>query len=71
MTARDDTPDFKKRAACAGLISEIERLERVAHDKGCTVTARALNNAKNACGWEAAGNIELAGKAARGERAGG
>lgn len=53
------------------LLQDIQELETRAHDHGMTITAHALNNAKNAAGWELAGETELAGKAARGERAGG
>lgn len=52
------------------LLEDIQLLETRAHHLGLTVTGHALNNAKNAAGWEMAGNIELAGKAARGERSG-
>lgn len=50
------------------LIGEIEALEQEANRIGALVTARALNQAKNALGWEMAGNILAAGKAARGVR---
>lgn len=51
------------------LIDDIQALESRAHRLGMTVTGHALNNAKNAAGWELAGEPILAGKAARGERA--
>lgn len=50
------------------LINEIQDLEHRAHSIGLHVTARALNNAKNAAGWEIAGDVLAAGKAARGVR---
>jgi hypothetical protein len=50
------------------LVQKIQQLEQEAHGSGLLVTARALNQAKNAWGWEVAGNILAAGKAARGER---
>jgi hypothetical protein len=56
------------RAAQEMLGLEIEELEQRAHRLGMRVTARALNQAKNALGWERAGNILAAGKAARGGR---
>lgn len=52
------------------ILSEIQRLENECHQVGMTVTAHALNHAKNALGWETAGETELAGMAARGERPG-
>jgi hypothetical protein len=57
-------------AARLGMISEIEELEQRAHGLGMHVTAHALNNAKNALGWEIAGNIKVAGMAAKGQRVG-
>lgn len=50
------------------MIRNIETLEQLAGSQGFHVTARALNQAKNAFGWELAGDILAAGKAARGER---
>jgi len=50
------------------ILSAIEALEQRCHRAGMIVTARGLNNAKNAAGWEAAGNLVRAGKATRGER---
>lgn len=58
------------RNACDMLVLDIQSLESRAHRLGMTVTGRALNNAKNAAGWELAGEIELAGKASRGDRPG-
>lgn len=56
------------RVAQHNMIQEIQELEVRAHDLGMTVTASALNNAKNALGWELAGNVLKAAKAKRGER---
>lgn len=56
------------RAAHQMLVQEIGELEQRAHRLGMLVTARALNQAKNALGWEMAGNVLAAGKAARGSR---
>lgn len=56
------------RAAQQMLVQEIEELEQRAFRLGLHVTARALNQAKNALGWEMAGNILAAGKASRGQR---
>lgn len=50
------------------LIANIERAEQEAHKAGAYITAQALNRAKNAAGWELAGNLEEAGKASRGVR---
>lgn len=58
------------RNACTMLLGDIQALESRAHRLGMTITGHALNNAKNAAGWELAGETALAGKAARGERAG-
>lgn len=55
----------KNRANGSGLLAHIEAAEQQAHRDGFHVTAQALNRAKNACGWEIAGNVEQAGKAAR------
>lgn len=55
-------------ASGSGLLAHIEAAERQAHRDGFHVTAHALNRAKNACGWEIAGDVERAGKAARDER---
>lgn len=50
-------------AANQQLIEDIQTLESFAHARGMHVTAHALNRAKNALGWELAGDIEQAGKA--------
>jgi hypothetical protein len=50
------------------LVAEIEAAEQRAHHLGLHVTAHALNRAKNALGWEIAGDITRAGMAARDER---
>lgn len=50
------------------MIQDVEELERRAHDLGMHVTAHALNRAKNALGWEIAGDVERAGMASRDER---
>lgn len=52
------------------IVRQVAALEDQAHRSGLHVTAHALNCAKNALGWEVAGNVEMAGKAARGERPG-
>lgn len=49
--------------ACRLLINDIQALESRAHRLKVYVAAHALNRAKNALGWEMAGNIEQAGKA--------
>jgi hypothetical protein len=56
-------------AALVGIVQELQRLESLAHAHQLLVTAQAINNAKNACGWERAGNITAAARAARGEDA--
>jgi hypothetical protein len=50
------------------LCQVLEQLTLDARTAGLFVTARALTNAKNACGWEAAGDLIAAGVAARGDR---
>lgn len=56
------------RAGQQSLVQEIEEMEHRASALGMLVTARALNNAKNALGWEIAGDVLAASKAARGVR---
>jgi hypothetical protein len=50
------------------MVQEIQELETRAHGLGMHVTGQALNRAKNALGWEMAGDMEQAGKAARDDR---
>lgn len=50
--------------------NQIQKIESAAHRLGLHITGHALNNAKNASGWEVAGDIAMAGKAAIGVRAG-
>jgi hypothetical protein len=57
-----------KNAAKVMLMQQISEMESHAHALGMIITARGLNNAKNACGWEIAGNTDAADKATRGER---
>jgi DhnA family fructose-bisphosphate aldolase class Ia len=52
------------RAGQQNMIQEIQEIESRAHALGMHVTAHALNRAKNALGWEIAGDAEQAGKAA-------
>lgn len=52
----------------SGLLAHIEAAEQQAHRDGFHVTAHALNRAKNALGWEIAGDVERAWKASRDER---
>lgn len=46
------------------LLQDILKLEMRANALGLFPAARALNNAKNALGWQLAGNIEKADEAA-------
>lgn len=55
------------RAARNVLVQDLQEVESRAHGLGMHVTARALNRAKNAAGWEIAGNIDEAARAARKE----
>jgi hypothetical protein len=56
------------RAERQNLVQDVQEIEDRARALGLHVTAHAINRAKNALGWEIAGNIEQAGKASRGER---
>lgn len=60
----------KQTASGQAIAATIQALELRAHRAGLTVTAHALNNAKNAIGWEMAGDLLSAGRASRGERKG-
>jgi len=60
----------RDRNACTTLLGNIQALESRAHQLGMTITGRALNNAKNAAGWELAGETMRADEATRGERVG-
>lgn len=52
------------------LIAKIQECETEAHALDLHVAGHTLNNAKNACGWEAAGNVEVAVMASKGRRVG-
>lgn len=54
--------------ACRSVLLKIEELEQRAHRMGLHTTAHILNNAKNALGWEMAGDLVAAAAAGRGER---
>lgn len=54
----------------AKLTDDIQRLEARAMNLNLTITTRALNQAKNACGWERAGALGHAERAAVGKRPG-
>lgn len=62
--------DIKDRDKAERLTADITQLELRAHKLGLHATARALNNAKNATGWEMAGDVITAAKAGRGQRPG-
>lgn len=47
------------------LLERLEQAEQMAHANGAHVTALAINRAKNALGWEIAGDLEQARNAAR------
>lgn len=64
------TPKAKASEEKHAIINELQSLESRAHKAGLHVTGHAINNAKNAAGWELAGNVEVAGMAARGQRVG-
>jgi len=66
LTAQDKVAI--NRAAADNLLRDIQDIEDRAHRLGMTVTAHAINRAKNALGWEIAGDVVRAGKASRDER---
>lgn len=53
----------KDLEACRLLVNDIQALESRCHRLGVHITGHALNRAKNALGWEMAGNAEQAAKA--------
>ncbi len=55
-------------ADTAALVNDIQALESRAQKLGMYITARGLNNAKNAFGWELAGDVARAANAAIGIR---
>lgn len=65
MKLKVTTRSASQREAQSALLQEIERLERQAFTIGSHITGHALNRAKNALGWEMAGDIEQAAEAAR------
>lgn len=50
------------------LVLDIQAMQSRAHRLGLPITARALNNAMNASGWEQAGDFLQAAKAAVADR---
>lgn len=52
------------------LLQDIQEIEDRAMRLGFPITTRGLNNAKNALGWEIAGDLTRAEMATRGKRAG-
>lgn len=65
MKLKIKTTAATMRETQTALLNEIERLERQAFSIGSNVTGHALNRAKNALGWEMAGDIEQAAVAAK------
>lgn len=57
-----------RRERMRQLLLAVQTTENEAHAIGLHVAGHALNAAKNAIGWEIAGNIPKAAEAARGER---
>lgn len=55
------------RNAAMLLAGDLESLEQRAHRLGMTLTAQAINRAKNVAGWQAADNDEAAAQAMSGE----
>lgn len=64
------TPDDARRqlALRQNLATQLGTLTAKAHELGLHVTGHALHRAVQAVGYEMAGEIEAAGKAARGEQ---
>lgn len=61
--------DPKDMDACRILVNDIQALESRAHRLGLQVAGHTLNRAKNAVGWEMAGDVVQAGLAANSTRA--
>ena len=57
-----------KDAHGKALLATLEAAEQTAHRNGFHVTAHAINRAKNALGWELAGNQREAAKASLDDR---
>lgn len=69
QVTRGPVPKFRSnRELLNNLLDEIGLCEQRAHKCGALVTAHVLNRAKNALGWEIAGDVEQAGRASRDER---
>lgn len=60
----------ERRERMQGLCAKIEAAEHEAHQLGYAIAGHTLNNAKNALGWEACGNVETAAMASKGRRLG-
>jgi hypothetical protein len=60
----------KRMASGQGLIQHIQNAETQAMRDGFPITSRALNQAKNALGWEITGDISMADKARLDKRQG-
>jgi hypothetical protein len=56
------------RRAKGDFVDEIQAMETRAYRLGLIITARALNQAMNAAGWELAGDEMAASLATKGER---
>lgn len=54
--------------AMSALVQDIQELESRAHCLHMYITAHGLNRAKNAAGWEMAGDLLAAGKAINNKR---
>jgi hypothetical protein len=57
----------KRRELQDELVWYIQAAETRAHDIGLHVSGRALNRAKNACGWEISGDVLKAAAASKPE----
>ncbi len=62
--------EAERRERIQKLAALILQCETEAHQMGLLVAANTLNNAKNALGWEAAGDVEIAAMASKGRRIG-
>lgn len=64
---RDELTMFQMAEAIPDLAMQFVKLQTALHNSGFHVTAHAVNAASKSLGWEATGDLERAGRAARGE----
>ena len=59
-------PKFAYTETRQQLLADLQDIEDRAHREGMTLTAKGINRAKNAAGWEITGDSDSARKALRG-----